>query len=350
MRKGAILAVLASLAVQPGWASDAPLFSSDDILKAALTAPLHQAYGQKKQDQRLYLEGSWSYREGDNTVRLPVKIRTRGKSRRRDCVLPPLQLNFRKKELDGTVLAGQDKLKLVSPCRASDKYQQYIYLEFLVYRMYAMFREHHFDTRLVEVGYVDSEQKLDPWSSTNFLIEPEKAMAARSGLKPVKTTASKRSQMNLAETAFLEIFQYVIGNVDYSTLKAPAGSDCCHNIKLIAPKGAESGFIPVPYDFDSTGIVNASYATPPAQVPIKKVTERYFTGWCKEDRHYQAAVDELNAKRDEVFALFSDFPSLEKRYRKHALKYLEKSYKQINDEGYMKRYIVGRCRGEVIKG
>ncbi len=350
MLRGAALALSALLAAQSGAANEAPLFATDDVLKAALTAPLSQAYAQKKQDKRLYLEGSWSYREGDDTVRLPVKIRTRGKSRRRDCSLPPLQLNFRKKELDGTVMSGQDKLKLVSPCRASDKYQQYIYLEYLVYRMYAMFKEHHFDTRLVEVGYADSERKLDPWSSTNFLIEPEKAMAERHGLKAVKVTTSKRSQMNLAETAFLEIFQYVIGNVDYSTLKAPAGSDCCHNIKLIAPKDAESGFIPVPYDFDSTGIVNASYATPPAQVPIKKVTERYFTGWCKEKRHYQAAVDQLNAQREEVFALFNNFEPLEKRFRKHALKYLEKSYKQINDEGYMKLYILGRCRGDVIKG
>ena len=36
--------------------------------------------------------------------------------------------------------------------------------------------------------------------------------------------------------------------------------------------------------------------------------------------------------------------------RSRAVDYLEKSYKKINNDGYVKRYILNRCRGEVIPG
>jgi len=331
-------------------AAETPLFSSDEMLKAALSAPLEQAYAQKKLEKRLYLDGTWSYREGAETLRQPVKIRTRGNYRREVCSLPPLQLNFRKKELKGTLLEGQNKIKMVSPCKTGESYQQLVYLEHLVYELFALFSEHHFRTRLVEVGYTDSDQPQEHWSSKNFLIEDSDAMAARSGMKEVEIVSSRRDQMDLQQTALVEVFQYMIGNVDYSTLKGPADSDCCHNVKLIAPQGADTGYIPVPYDFDSAGIINAPYASVPAQVPVKSVTQRYFTGWCKEERRYREAIARLSEQREAAIALFAESALLDKKYSKRAVKYLEKFYDQVENERKVDRYIIGRCRGEVIQG
>lgn len=350
MLKAISVLLVASLGAGAISAGETPLFSSAEMLKAALSAPLEQAYNQKKLENRLYLDGTWSYREGTETLRLPVKVRTRGNYRREACTLPPLQLNFRKKELKGTLLDGQDKLKMVSPCKSGKKYQQLIYLERLVYELFALFSEYHFRTRLVEVGYVDSALPEEHWSSTNFLIEDVDDMAARSGMKEVEIVSSKREQMDLQHTALVEVFQYMIGNVDYSTLKSPPESDCCHNVKLIAPEGAAKGFIPVPYDFDSSGIINAPYSAVPAQVPIKRVTERYFTGWCKEEWRYREAIARLSSQRQAAIALFAESPLLENYYRKRAVKYLEKFYDLVENERKVDRYIIGRCRGEVIEG
>ena len=350
MLKVISVSLLAALGAGAIAAGETPLFNSAEMLKAALSAPLEQAYSQKKLENRLYLDGTWSFREGAETVRLPVKIRTRGNYRREVCSLPPLQLNFRKQELKGTVLQGQNKIKMVSPCKTGEKYQQLVYLEHLVYELFALFSEHHFRTRLVEVGYADSAQPEEHWTSTNFLIEDSDDMAARSGMKEVEIVSSQRVQMDLQQTALVEIFQYMIGNVDYSTLKSPPDSNCCHNVKLIAPQGAETGFIPVPYDFDSAGIINAPYANVPAQVPIKSVTQRYFTGWCKEERRYREAIARIGQQREAAIALFAESPLLEKNYRKKAVKYLQKFYDQVENEGKVDRYIIGRCRGEVIEG
>ena len=328
---------------------EVPLFASQEPFKAVLMAPIGQAYAQKDKEKRLYLEGKWSYRDGADTVALPVKIRTRGNSRRRLCKLPPLQLNFRKGELDGTLFAGQNKLKMVSPCSTGDNYQQLVYLELLVYQFYALVSEQHFITRPVEVSYVDSESGKT-WSSTNFLLESENGMALRLGMKTVDVESTPRSSMNLAETALLEVFQFVIGNEDYSSLKSPPGKSCCHNVVPLASGEALQGLIPVAYDFDSSGIIGAPYATPPQGIPINHVSRRYFMGWCKEEHRYRDAIERLNRVRDEAVGLFTGSDLLTDKNRKRAVKYLEKSFKLINDEDYVEDKIIGRCRGEVIKG
>ena len=348
MRIATFLVVLFFFPAAHG-AETTPLFSSSDTLKAVLTAPIGQVHGQKKQDQRLYMEGSWSYREGEETIRRPVKIRTRGHYRRVNCTNPPLMLNFRKKELADTLFDGQDKLKMVNPCKNGDKFQQLVYVEYLIYQLYALFSDNHFRVRMVEVGYNDTDRPDKPWQSTNFLIQDEDDMAASSGMAIFKIEKPKREELNLAETALVEVFQFMIGNVDYSTLRAREG-DCCHNVKLIAQEGATSGFIPVPYDFDSSGILDAPYATLPQAVPIKKITQRYFYGWCKEERRFREAIERVKAKREEALALIENSPLLEKYYRKKTYDYLEKSYEMLDDESYVDRKIIGKCRGEVIKG
>lgn len=327
-----------------------PLFSSREPIKAVLSAPLFQAYKDKMKEDRLYLEGTWAQKRGEQTERLSVKIRARGNYRRRVCDRPPLQLNFKKKEVEGTLMSGQDKLKMVSPCERGDKYQQLIYLEYLIYQLFALYSDYHFRTRLVDVGYVDSGSEGSRWSSQNFLIEDVDHMAARYGLQEIEVPHTMRSEMDLAQTALVEVFQFMIGNVDYSTLKSPEGEDCCHNTRLVATSGAKSGFIPVAYDFDSSGIINAPYATLPANVPIKKISTRYFLGWCKEEERYREAVERINARKNEAIALFQDSPLLSKVYRKRAVRYLEDSYDDLNNEDYFERKILGQCRGEVIKG
>lgn len=349
MQKSFVPLILFLATANPVVSAAAPLFTDVEPLKAVLTAPVKQAYAQKKQEKRLYLEGKWSYKDVGESVALPVKIRTRGNYRRRVCKLPPLQLNFPKKELAGTLFAGQNKLKMVSPCSTGDKYQQLLYLEYLVYQFYALVSDYHFKARPVEVSYIDSDNGKS-WKSWNFLLESEKEMAARLGMRTVEIERTRRSAMNLAETALLEVFQLMIANVDYSSLQSPPGKDCCHNVVPIAPDDTGQGLIPVAYDFDSSGIINAPYAGVPQNLPIKRVTERHFRGWCKEERHFRNAIERLNRMRDKALALFAESDLLEDKYRNTAVKFLEKSYALINDEDYVADKIIGLCRGDVIKG
>ena len=71
----------------------------------------------------------------------------------------------------------------------------------------------------------------------------------------------------------MRLFQYLIGNTDFSPLSSIEG-DCCHNAKLIGEESLEPVH-PVPYDFDSSGWVDrALRRAPPEQLPIREVTQR----------------------------------------------------------------------------
>ena len=160
-----------------------PLFQDDSVIKAVLTAPIAQAYSQRNQEVRIYLPGQWTYANGDGeTKRLDVSIRTRGLFRREYCALPPLQLNFKKKQVKGTLFAGQNKLKIVAPCQNGPIAQQQVVLEYLAYKTYEILSEQSFGTRLIRLSYVDSDEKKEPWTDMVFVIEDDDDMAKRLGL------------------------------------------------------------------------------------------------------------------------------------------------------------------------
>ena len=340
------------LALLPLSATSAkPLFDGDEPLEMVLSVPITQIYRERKQETRLYHEGSLSYKNGEEAAqKLNVKVRTRGNFRRLNCAHPPLRLNFKKKENDGTLLAGQDKLKLVGACKPGKHYQDYVGLEYLTYKMWETISPYHFRTRLIQMNYIDADGKRKPWQSTTFVIEEIDDVAKRLDRKRLKQPKVKRTDMELAQTALLELFQLMIGNTDYSTLAAPAGSDCCHNARLLVKKGETSNIIPVPYDFDVTGFVDPPYATPASQYPIKNVRQRYFTGWCKEDRRFNDAVEVFKQKKSELYSLVESSPLISSNAQKKALRYLDSYYSLIEDPKRVQRDVIGRCRGSVISG
>ncbi len=93
-KPGILLSLLILPLVASGQDSDSggrhPLFQTDEVLKAVLTAPIAQTYAHRHQEVRIYHPGQWTYiDEDDRTQRLDVSIRTRGHFRREVCDLPP---------------------------------------------------------------------------------------------------------------------------------------------------------------------------------------------------------------------------------------------------------------------
>jgi hypothetical protein len=330
-------------------AGETPLFDDDSIMKAVLTAPISQAYAQKNQDVRIYFPGQWSYTdsEGENQ-RLDVSIRTRGNFRREYCVLPPLQLNFKKSQVGGTEFAGQNKLKLVSPCKPDDHYQEKVVLEYLAYRTLEILTDHSFKTRLVRLSYVDSDQKKTPWTSLGFVIEDDSDVADRLGLQKIHVPEVGFQELDRARTATAELFMFLIANYDYSVIKAPKDEDCCHNVEVMVPDDADGGVIPIPYDFDMSGLVHARYAAPPKNLPIKSVRTRYYKGLCQPPETIATAVDHVRSKQAEVIALYTSTNELESKPKERAIAYIEDFFEILNSAKRVEREIINRCRGQSL--
>ena len=322
-----------------------PLFRDHTPLKAVLTAPISQAYAQRKSNVRLYFPGHWSYiDENGETQRLQVSIRLRGNFRRQYCELPPLRLNFKKSEVKGTLFAGQDKLKLVAPCQHGLKSQQKLLLEYLAYRIYEVLTDRSFGSRLIRLSYVDSDEKLKSWTDLAFVIEDESDIGKRLGLDRANVAENRFEELHQPTTALVELFQLMISNHDYSVLQGPADEYCCHNSVMYVDEDQPDKRIPIPYDFDMSGLVNADYAAPPAHLPIRLVRTRYYRGLCQPTEVIYDAVKRVREKKEEILGLF-DLPELSRVSRNRNLTYIKNFYAILEDDALFKEQILDRCRG-----
>jgi len=323
-----------------------PLFQDDSIIRVVLTAPLSQAYAQRTQDVRIYFPGQWSYTHEDGTIqRLDVGIRTRGIFRRGHCKTPPLQLNFKKAQVKETLFAGQNKLKMVVPCMLGPGANQNLILEYLAYQTFQILTDKSFGTRLIRLSYLDSDEKLAPWTDLVFVIEDDGDLARRLDLKKIKVASNQFHQLDSATSALAELFQFLIANNDYSVLAAREGDNCCHNTEILALKDDADVRFPVPYDFDFSGLVNAPYAAPPERLPIKSVRSRYFNGLCQRREVLDQAIAKIQSKRDEITTLFEDSAELSANRRKRSLIFINQYFEILNDPKKVEEEIIGRCRG-----
>jgi hypothetical protein len=351
-----VLPVLTALAQDPPvsagpHAPAAPLFASHDPLTFSIEAPLSTIFKDRgeERDERpatLIVAGS-----DGQPVRLDVDIRTRGKTRseRRICEFPPLRLDFNR-EGKGTAFEGQNALKLVVHCQdGRPEYDQYVLQEYLIYRMYNLLTELSFKARLARVTYVDTDGKRDAVTRNAFLLEDVDDMAARNGWQALRVGAVPPHLVDPRSIALVGVFQYLIGNPDWSLFTVePTEENCCHNT---VPIGAESGPIfSVPYDFDISGIVNTRYADRlfnPAErnLGIRRVRERAYRGLCASAAHLPAIFALFNEKRDAIYALYREQPGLDAEVAKETLEYVDAFYETINDPAKRERAVDRRCIG-----
>ena len=150
-------------------------------------------------------------------------------------------------------------------------------------------------------------------------------------------------QLVPAEAGRAAMFEYLIGNLDWSMSAGPPGDSCCHNFKLFAAPGGT--YLPVPYDFDFSGMVDAPYATPPEVVKVSSVRERRYRGFCRHNAQALAAAAELRAERPALLALLAQIPQLDERSRRKASAYLERGFADIASDASVRDKLFRTCVG-----
>ncbi len=328
-----------------------PLFESHELLTLAIAAPLKTIFKDRSQESTEH-PGVLSYEDPEgNTVTIPVDIRTRGMTRLqpRICNFPPLRLNLPETDVAGTLFANQDKIKLVTHCQDKrDEYEQYVLQEYLIYRSYNLLTDLSFRVRLTRVTYTDTDGERDTLTKYAFLIEDIDMMAARNGWDVIITPGVPPDVMDPVQLSLVEVFQYMIGNTDWSAfMKEPDRLECCHNTKPIGH--ADGPVFSVPYDFDITGVVSTRYANRLFRenlelMDLRSVRERLYKGRCKSGEHLERTFQLFNARKEDIYALYRDQADLEQEILEKSLEYLDDFYEIINDPGKTRREIVRSCR------
>lgn len=310
-----------------------PLFAEQGTLLVTIEADFRQLRDDRDEENE-ERPGTFTFADGTT---LPVDIRTRGNFRLRsgNCPFPPLRLDFPKGQLAATILDGQDKLKLVTHCRDRDDFEQNTLQEFLAYRVYNLVSDLSFRVRPARITYVDSGGREDTIERWAFIIEHEDGLAARLGAEILEPEGMLHpARVRGATAAPLNLFQYLIGNTDYSIYET-------HNVVLLE---TPETVIPVPYDFDWSGLVNASYARPDPSLGIRNVRDRVFRGLCRPDIDFPALFARFQELRPEIEGLVRDQEGMDDRSRRESLEYIEGFYDILDSERRRTREIVEGCR------
>ncbi|MGE0178731.1 MAG: hypothetical protein AB7O91_02785, partial [Sphingomonas sp.] len=270
----------------------------------------------------------------------------RGRSRRRRdvCAFPPLRIEFPARPAATSLFAGQRRLRLVTHCQPSESFRNFTLLEYAAYRIQNVVSPLAAQVRLVRIDYVDGNSDRPFISRMGFFIEDMDDAARRNGL--VETEFRQRvrvAQLDNVAAARAAVFQFMLGNLDWALNAGPAGEACCHNVKLFAPAGATTALIAVPYDFDYSGLVNAPYAVPPEQVPVRNVRTRRYRGFCTHNQEAQAAAAEFLAARPRIFAALNAVPELDEGPRRSATAFLERFFDEIATPQDVERNLLRTC-------
>ncbi len=341
-----ILGALAALAPAGALAASGqpkPLFESHDIIHLTIRGPLGRI-AMNAANSKAPADGTLTV-EGASPQTFPVKLSARGITRRANdvCAFPPLRIEFVDKPGAPSLFQGQKKLKLVTHCRTAASFQQYMLLEYAAYRMYNVLTSNSFNVRLAAINYEDSTGRTLV-SRLGFFIEDVKDVAKRNGLRAPETGDTiPISALSSRDAAREALFQYMIGNLDWSMTAGPPHAGCCHNTKLSGPEGATRGLIPIPYDFDFSGLVDAPYAVPPDGMAVSSVRDRRYRGFCVHVPEAVAVAAEALARRSDLMAVLDETPQLDAGTRRKAAAYLDPFFGQIGSEKILADKLLRNC-------
>jgi len=315
---------------------DFGLFTRDDILELSLRFDITQYKRKKPKDE--YLDAVLTYHiSKTDSINKNIRLKSRGQFRNGYCAFPPIALNFKKTEFKLDDLNKLEKMKLVTHCQSGN--EDYVFKEYLIYKLYNVLTDSSFRVRLVKINYINTFKQSKPIRSYAFFIEPLDLLAERINSVPVDVTTL--SQKNIVPEMMdrTAIFNYMIGNTDWSV----PGQHNCKVLSELKTDGTNLGMI-VPYDFDYSGLVNASYAVPAEGLGIESVRERIYIGTCRSEEVYLNAVKEFTAKKESFYAVIREFPYLDDRSKKDMTRYLDEFYSLFDKRNTIVYNLLHDCK------
>ncbi len=298
------------------------LFENEEVLEITLRFDV-TTYLRKKPIEE-FLKADLIINPGKpDSISKKIRLKTRGEFRRRYCGMAPIELNFKKVDFGYSDLDSIDKLKLVTQCSFGLNDESYLLKEYLVYKLFNAVTDTSFRVRLLRVNYIDNVRGRKPMSQWGIFIEPVEMLAERTNTIQVKTATLNQKHINPFIMDRMALFNYMAGNYDWSI----PGQ---HNVKVFKPVSTMGQFgIAIPYDFDWTGIVNASYALPVEETGLKSVRDRLYLGICRSPQVFERQLNLLNSKKDEFYGIINEFPHLKPREKQDITGYLDTFFDQL---------------------
>jgi hypothetical protein len=334
MRNSATV-VLLVLCVAASHAQDVPLFNSHDPLNIRATGSIKSI--KKRSNDSTFVAGKFEFEENGGWTLVKVDSRVRGNWRLRNCYFPPLKVEFKKKDIKGTAFEGNKSLKVVFPCLNTSARNSLVRKEYLCYRMYELVSPYYFRTRLSNLQLTEvSRKKPRTYDLLTFFVEDNSMVAKRANAKVVKRKGIHPSLFDNAQSVRNDYFQYMIGNADWSVVYQ-------HNSNTLM---AGTTYIPLSYDFDMSGFVDAGYAHEnPPTLGTGDPRDRVYRGYCKPLDVMEQIREEFLGKEKEVHTVIDAEASSFTQYEVKVMhEYINGFYDILRDNSAFRVSIVEQCR------
>lgn len=313
------------------------LFSDQEPLEIKMKFSLKEL--RKQTNDSTYMDHSLQLKneETGEWETLDIEMRVRGNFRLDNCFYPPLRVKVKKKQAKGTVFDGNRNLKLVIPCSKANGADSDVIKEYLCYKLFEPITPYAFQTRLVKV-YFDNEddKKEEEEELIGFFIEDDDNVADRFGGEILDGKKIIGTLLEDSAAVRHDYFQLMIGNTDWSTMYQ-------HNMKIL--KLDSKTVVPLPYDFDMTGIVNPPYSQVSNLVNIEMVTERLYRGYCREESLMQAIRQEFLELQPEIWARVEAHEAMmDKGDYRNFSSYLQEFFDIIGNDRAFESQVLMDCR------
>ncbi|MDN3690128.1 hypothetical protein [Cyclobacterium jeungdonense] len=320
-------------------AQEAPikrLFGTPYTLEVRLEYPFREL--KKNNSDKRYFPTYLHYRiEKEAWDSVKIDVRPRGSSRREICFFTPIKLRIKAKERNGTLFEDHKTLKLVLPCMSHGNANDLILKEYFCYKLYRLITPYNFNTKLMALTLTDRRgRQSKSYHLKAFFIEDEYLMAKRLGGDILE--AEVINPFLLQDTAAVrhDFFQYMIANTDWSALTQ-------HNVSILQVPPRTN--VPVPYDFDMSGLVNAPYAKVSELLPILSVRERLYRGFCREEGLFQLIRSEYLSMEDQFWEVLREIDTdIHPDEMDSLRKFLDEFYAILKNDQSFNENIVIKCR------
>ncbi len=293
----------------------------DGTLDITIETDLGELINNRRRDD--YQPATLTYTNQENVlVRHQIEIGPRGKFRRRICDFPPVKIKFSKKALIAAGLKKHNNLDLTTHCLEDrDAGHFNVFREYLAYKLYNELSPASFRVQLVRVTYVDTKGVVKKMKRYGFLTEDDEELAERLDGKLCECLNVDTDRMNSEAEITASVFNYMIGNEDWSL-------SMVRNLKMVESADA-SKVTPVPYDFDFSGLVSASYAVPSAELGQRHIKDRDYLGPEADPAALRQVLARYVEKKAALYKIINDFKLLPIEHRQDMRVYLDSFYKTI---------------------
>jgi len=296
--------------------------SYQEELEVTMEMDMNAVFGNRRNTDKHPTTFSYLDKNG-NAQSWNIKVKLRGKYRRTRCeAMAPLKLNFKKDDLKAAGLAKFDDMKLVNHCVMNKKEaKELLVKEYLAYKIYNQISDKSFRVQFLKITYKDvvtGNEKIQ-WG---FLIEDTAELRARINAKKVKVEYNlPRENFNEEELLTASLFQYMIGNSDWSTGRV-------HNVKLVQ---SNSKLIIIPYDFDFSGLVKASYVKLDSELGLTSKTDRIYLGFEEDIIQTPETLEIFYNKKEIIIKTIKDCKMTSAKNRREMTRYINSFYDNIDN-------------------